>query len=139
RQFSFRFGWSMSGFTTNWTWNFSAPTAYTISSFPYNLSDASGTRGYPVGNPGVFTSSGIAHLGALSTINVSNSYAIPSGLFGLSDMVTNGLSISLSIQNLLNQVPPFSAAAAEPIGGGSGGATGNPVLRQFTFGIRKNF
>jgi len=139
RQFSLRLGWNMDGFSTSWTWNFSSPTAYTVSSFPYNLSDATGKRGYPVGNPGVFTSSGIAKLGALSTVNASFNYILPKDFLGLGDMATSGTSVSLNIQNVFNQLPPFSASNANPIGGGSGGAAGNPVLREFTLGIRKNW
>jgi hypothetical protein len=131
------FGWTLDALSTNLTMNYVHPTSLNMSNFPYNLPGPG--RGYPEGNPAVFTSAGTAHLGALVTFNFNANYVLSEGFLGLPAIMTHGASLALTINNLFNTEPPFDPSSASPIGGGSGGAIGNPVLRMITVGIRKDF
>ena len=138
-QFRTKLGWAFDALSTQLSMNYVHPLAYTTTNFPYNLSGPG--RGFALGpdNAAVFTSAGAARLGALITFDFNASYAVPTGFGGLPQMATDGVSLSLTVQNLLNSTPPFSAASSSGTGSNGNPANGNVVLREFVIGLRKKF
>jgi iron complex outermembrane receptor protein len=140
-QFAAHVGWTFDAFNGQLTMNYIHPSVTTLTNYPYNLSDPTGSRAVLIGpeTSAVLTSANWAHVGALITFNLNANYALSPGFLGLPEMASNGMSVSLNIQNLFNTTPPFAPNASNPIGGGSGGGLGNPVLRQVTVGLRKSW
>jgi iron complex outermembrane receptor protein len=124
-------GWAMDAFTSDFAMNFIQAYNINASNFPYNLPGPG--RGYPMGAAGVFTSAGTAHIGALTNFDLSLSYALPEGVFGLPDLVSSGSSVSMVVQNIFNTAPPFDPTTA------NGFTEGNPIGRLVTVALRKKF
>lgn len=129
------FGWSFAGLSTDIAVNYIHPYAIDITNFPYNLPGPG--RGYMKGSPAVFTSGGTGHIGAVTTVDLLTSYALPKNWLGLPDMVTSGSSISLQITNLADANPPFNPVF-NPLANNNI-TIGNPIGRLVTVGFHKTF
>jgi hypothetical protein len=110
--------------------NYVHPEHGTSSTFPYNLPGPG--RGAMIGSIGneVWTSAGITEIPALIRYDLRTSYVIPRGLFGMPDVVTTGTSVSLNIDNLLDEYPILVGTTSS--GGGD-------IGRMITIGLRKRF
>ena len=123
--------WRLDAIYADLAVNFISPEGVTDGNFPYNLPGPN--RGFPVGSPSVYTSAGVAHIGAQVTLDLNLNYILPKATLGLPDVVTNGTSVSLTVQNLLDTAPPYDAATQNGYL-----ATSNPIGRLITVGVRKS-
>jgi iron complex outermembrane receptor protein len=136
-QARFSLGWAYDAFSSTLSVNYQHPTNGAFSTYPYNLPDtqSSPTRGYLQGAEGVevLTSGGNYHVPGFVQFNLSTNYALPTGFLGLPVMATNGMSVSLNIDNILDNNPSFSPANV------NGYVNGNPIGRLVTIGLKKKF
>ena len=134
-QARFSLGWAYDAFNSTLSVNYQHPTSGTFSSYPYNLcrrpvpivSSCRARKARPSR-----TSGGTVHTPGFVEFNLAMNYALSDGMFGLPGMVTNGTSVSLNIDNILDNNPPFSPTSA------NGYANGDPLGRVFTIGLKKN-
>jgi len=68
-----------------------------------------------------------AHVAAFNTVNLRASYNVPEG------GALGGLRLSVNVENLFDQQPPFQANATGTV------STANPIGRAVTFGISKRW
>lgn len=110
-------GWNMDGWNANFAVNYSHPYMAANASFPFNLAH---------GN----LAGGLFHVGANITENISVSYLVPDGLMGLPKMATDGLRVSLNVDNITDTDPPLTP---------NGTGIGNIIGRTITLGLHKTF
>ncbi|HEY4077633.1 MAG TPA: TonB-dependent receptor [Rhizomicrobium sp.] len=122
-------GWAIDELNVNVAMNYIHPYGISSTNFPFNLPGPD--RGYLQGYPAQFTSAGVDHVNALINFDLAVSYALPSGFLGLPDVVSSGTSVSLVMQNVFDQDPPFNSSTS------NGYVLGNPIGRLVTLGIRK--
>jgi iron complex outermembrane receptor protein len=130
-------GWIIDSWATDLAVNYIHPYAITNSNFPYNL--AGPDRGFAGGFPPTFNSAGTAHVGAVVTLDLNVNYLIPKSFLGMPDVVTDGSSVSLTVQNLLDTDPPFASGSTGNNPATYGYVIGNPIGRLITIGLRKKF
>ena len=122
-------GWSMDSLSTDLAMNYIHATGTTNANFPYNLPGPN--RGFFAGSPSVYGSAGTEHLNTLMNFDLNVNYTLPKAFLGLPDIMSEGTSASVTIQNILDTAPPFDAATA------NGYTRGNPIGRLVTVGLRK--
>jgi hypothetical protein len=132
-QARFTVGWAMDSFSATLAMNYQHPSHGTLSRYPYNLPGPD--RGFLIGpeSTAVYTSGGTYHVPGFEQFNLSMNYVLPNGFAGLPAMASDGVSLSLVIDNILDSKPPFSPASA------NGYVNGNPIGRQIMIGIKKLF
>ena len=81
----------------------------------------------------MFTSGGNYHVPGFTEFSLSTNYALPSGFLGMPGLVSDGMSVSVIVDNLLDTNPPFAPSSA------NGYTNGNPLGRMFTIGVKKKF
>jgi iron complex outermembrane receptor protein len=127
-------GWAFGALATDLAMNYIHGTQTTNSFYPYSLPGPD--RGFYTGSPATFTSAGVEHLGTLLNFDLNVNYALPKGFVGLPDIVADGTSVSLTVQNILDTAPPFDAGSSAAAGA-NGYSRGNPIGRLVTIGLRK--
>lgn len=124
-------GWAYDAFYADFAMNYIQAYNINAANFPYNLPGPG--RGYYEGYPPVFTSAGTAHVGALTNFDLSVNYALPDQFLDLPKYLSSGSTVSLVIQNIFDQAPPFNPTTA------NGYVEGNPIGRLITIAFRKKF
>ena len=109
--------WHLDPFSVGLAMNFQHPTNDTNSAFPWNLAGPAGTGSAQC--PGFSRCAGWEHLGALVTYDLNASYDLPGDMLG---GFTNGTSLNLSVNNVLDTPPPWfdSASGADGVGSAIG-------------------
>lgn len=126
-------GWAMDAFNSTLSINYQHPSHGTFSTYPYNLPGPD--RDYFEGpeNALALTRGGRYHVPGFVQFNLSMNYLLPSGWAGLPVMATNGMSVSLNIDNILDSNPSFAPNSV------NGYTNGNPIGRLVTIGVKKKF
>ncbi len=126
-------GWAIDAFSSTLSINYQHPSNGTFSTYPYNLPGAD--RGFLQGpeNAEVFTSGGTVHTPGFVQFNLAMNYILPTGVLGLPVMATDGMSVSLNIDDITDTNPSFSPTSA------NGYTNGNPIGRLVTIGLKKKF
>ena len=109
--------WSIGGWSTNFAVNYSHPYMAANTSFPFNIAHGNLPNGF-------------VHVGANITENVGVSYLLSDSLLGLPRMATDGVRLSLNIDNIGDVDPPLTP---------NNTGIGNIIGRTITFGIHKTF
>jgi outer membrane receptor protein involved in Fe transport len=112
-------GWNYESFFGQILVRYAHPYSIINNNFPYNLAQVSGAT------------AGHEHIGALWNADLHLSYDLPENFVNMGGW-TGGLNVYMNVNNVLDTPPPYADVVA-------GYVTGNPIGRQFMFGIRKNF
>jgi hypothetical protein len=119
QQMTYRFtlNWAQDAWRVGMGFNFQSAFMTSNSNFPYN--NAAGSLHAP---------KNFQHVGPLATLDLNAGYTLPAGMLPYMD----GASINLSINNVLDQAPPF-------VDSSSGFSTGSEIGRLVTIALKKSW
>ena len=135
-QARFSLGWAYDAFNSTLSVNYQHPASGTFSTYPYNLAPPVGSdRYFSQGAEGQEKagSGGTVHVPGFVQFNLAANYALPSGFLGMPGLVSDGMSVSLNIDNIFDNNPSWSPTSA------NGYVNGSPVGRLVTLGVKKKF